>query len=74
VPIVDSKQAIVSKMRIQYALRFAPDKYQTAIAEEIRQMNKLRLEVVRAQQDAENERASFGEEATQDMAISYSWL
>jgi hypothetical protein len=74
VPIVDSKQAIVSKMRIQYALRFAPDKYQTAIAEEIRQMNKLRLEVVRAQQDAENERASFGEESTQDMAISYSWL
>lgn len=74
VPIVDSRNAIVSKMRIAYALRFAPDLYQTCVAEEARQMSKLRLEVVRAQQAIEDQRAEFGAEATQDFAVSFTWL
>jgi hypothetical protein len=74
VPILDSKNAIVSKMRIQYALRFSPEQYQTAVMEEARQMSKLKLEVVRALQGDENERSQWGEEATTDFAIGYSGL
>lgn len=74
VPIVDSLNAIVAKMRILYALRFAPDLYQMCVAEEQRQMGKLKLEVVRQMQSQENQRSAFGEEATADFAVSWSWL
>jgi hypothetical protein len=74
VPILDCKNAIVAKMRIQYALRFAPELYQTAIAEETRLMSKLKLEIVRAMQGQENQREPFGEEATADFAIAWAWL
>ena len=74
VPILDSRNAIVAKMRVQYAMRFAPELYQMAIAEEERQMAKLRLEVVRQLQGNENQRAAFGEEAVQDFAVAFSWL
>jgi hypothetical protein len=74
VPILDSRNAIVAKMRIQYAARFAPEQYQLAVAEETRMMDKLKLEVVRALQGTENQRAAFGDEAVQDFAIAWAWL
>jgi len=74
IPILDSRNAIVAKMLVQYAIRFAPDLYPMAIAEDKRYMDKLTLEVVRALQANENERAPFGDEAVQDFAIAWAWL
>ena len=74
VPILDCRNAIVAKMLILYARRFAPENYQMAIADEARLMSKLRLEVVRGMHDQENERAPFGDEATADFSIAWSWL
>lgn len=74
IPILDSRNAIVAKMLVQYAIRFAPDLYAMAIAEDMRYMDKLKLEVVRALQANENERTPFGDEAVQDFAIAFSWL
>ena len=74
VPILDSKNAIVSKMKLLYAQRFAPDMYPMCVQEEARLMNKLKLEVVRQMQAQENQREPFGDEATADFSISWSWL
>jgi len=74
VPILDSKNAIVAKMLILYARRFAPDLYQMAVAEEARLMAKLKQEVVRQMQANENQRQPFGDEAVQDFAIAWEWL
>ena len=74
VPILDSRNAIVAKMLILYAKRFAPEQYQMAIAEEMRLMDKLKLEVVRQMQGQENQRAEFGNEAVSDFAIAWSSL
>ena len=74
VPIVDSLNAIVAKMLILYAKRFAPGQYQMAIQDEARLMDKLKLEVVRQMQINENQRAEFGGDAVQDFAIAWSWL
>jgi hypothetical protein len=74
VPILDCKNAIVAKMLILYARRFAPEMYQMCVAEEMRLMNKLKLEVVRGMQAQENQRMEFGEEAVADFAIAWAWL
>ncbi len=74
VPILDSKNAIVAKMKLLYAQRFSPAMYPMCIQEESRLMGKLKLEVVRGMQAQENERAPFGSEATADFNISWSWL
>lgn len=74
VPLLDARNAIVSKMMIQYATRFAPEQYQMAVADEDRLMAKIKLEVVRQMQANENERGEFGGEAVQDFAIAWSWL
>jgi len=74
VPILDSKNAIVAKMRVQYAVRFAPELYQTSLAEETRMMAKLKQEVVRQMQANENQRQPFGDEAVQDFAVAWQWL
>lgn len=74
VPILDSRNAIVAKMLILYARRFAPEQYPMAISEEDRLMSKLKLEVIRALQANENQRTEFGAEAVEDFAISWSWL
>jgi hypothetical protein len=74
VPILDSRNAIVSKMLIRYAMRFAPENYQMAIAEEKRLMDKLKLEVVRQMQSQENQRAEWGVQATQDFQSSWNWV
>jgi hypothetical protein len=74
VPILDSRNAIVAKMLILYARRFAPELYQMCVAEEQRLMEKLKLEVVRQMQGQENQRAEFGGDAVQDFAVAFSWL
>ena len=73
-PILDSKNAIVAKMRVQYAVRFAPELYQTSLAEETRMMAKLKQEVLRQMQANENQRQAFGDEAVQDFAVAWQWL
>ena len=74
VPILDSRNAIVAKMKVTYAQRFAPELYPTCVQEETRLMGKLKMEVVRQMQANENERAVFGDEATQDFAVAWNWL
>lgn len=74
VPIVNSSDAIVAKMLVRYAQRFAPEQYAQCVQEEERQMDKLKLEVVRQMQAFENQRAAFGDEAVQDFAVAWAWL
>lgn len=74
VPILDSKNAIVAKMVVAYAERFAPESLATAQARDTFYMGKLKLEVVRQMQGQENQRAAFGEEAVQSMALPWGWL
>ncbi len=71
VPILGSKNAIVAKMLILYAKRFAPELYPMAVQDETRLMSKLKLENVREMQKNENQRKEFGSEATQD--FSEAW-
>lgn len=74
IPILDSRNAIVAKMLVQYAERFAPELVQSATMRSEFYMDKMRLEVVRALQGVENERKPFGDEAVADFAIAWSWL
>lgn len=70
VPILGCKNAVVAKMLVLYARRFAPDQYATAQAEDDKYMGKLRLSIVRQQQWIENMRAQYGDAATAD----FCWL
>lgn len=70
VPIVDCQNAVVAKMLLLYAKRFAPENYAMCVAEDERLMGKMRLEVVRQMQVSENQRIQFGDEAT----AGYGWL
>lgn len=74
VPILDSRNAIMAKMLVHYAGRFAPELMPIAEAAETKYMGKLKLEAIRERQSAENQRAGFGDEAVADFAIAWSWL
>ena len=74
IPILDSRNAIVAKMLVEYAERFAPELVASAQGRETFYMDKLRLEVVRQLQGNENQRAEFGGDAVQDFAIAWAWL
>jgi|SRR6185437_6592441 len=74
VPIVDSRNAIMAKMLVHYAGRFAPELTQVAESAEQKYMGKLRLEAIRARQSQENTRPGFGDEAVADFAVAWSWL
>ena len=74
VPILDSINAIESKMRCRYASRFAPEMKADAVADDAKFTGKLRLESIRERQSAENQRAGFGDEAVADFAIAGNWL
>lgn len=74
VPILNSRNAIVAKMLIRYAMRFSPENYQMMISDEKRQMDKLSLEVVRQMQSQENSRAAFGEQATANFTSTWPWM
>ena len=74
VPIVDSRNAIMAKMLIHYAGRFAPELMPVAEAAEQKYMGKLKLEAIRARQPQENVRPGYGDEAIADFAVAWSWL
>ena len=74
VPIVDSRNAIMAKMLIHYAGRFAPELMPLAESAEQKYMGKLKLEAIRARQSQENMRAPYGDEAVADFAIAWSAL
>ena len=74
VPIVDSRNAIMAKMLIHYAGRFAPELMPVAESAEQKYMGKLKLEAIRARQSQENVRPGFGDEAIADFAVAWSWL
>src|ERR1700744_612723 len=71
VPILDCQNAVVAKMLVLYAKRFAPEQYQMAIAEDTRMIEKLKLEIVRQQQSIENQRTPYGDEAVTDMSAMW---
>jgi hypothetical protein len=71
VPILSCQNAVVSKMLVLYAKRFAPEQYQMAVAEDARFIDKLKLEVVRQQQSIASGPAAFGEEATGSIGAWY---
>lgn len=74
VPILDSRNAIMSKMLIHYAGRFAPELMAVAESAEQKYMGKLKLEAIRERQSAENMRPGYGDEAIADFAVAWSWL
>lgn len=74
VPILDSRNAIMAKMLVHYAGRFAPELMQVAEQAEQKYMGKLRLESIRERQSQENCRPGYGDEAIADFAVSWSWM
>lgn len=74
IPLLNCADALAAKMKVAYAMRFAPGMLQEARNEEQLQMAKLYLETVRQKQGDENEREEWGAAAVQDFAISWSWL
>ena len=74
VPILDSRNAIVAKMLVYYARRFAPELLPVAESAETKYMGRLRLEAIRERQSAESGREPYGDAAVQDFAVAWSWL
>lgn len=70
VPILGCTNAIVAKMLVLYAIRFAPDQLVAAMQADEKYIFKLKLEVTREMQNTEYQRATYGEEAMN----SYGWL
>ena len=69
VPILSCQNAVVAKMLLLYAKRFAPEYYSMCVAEDNRLMGKLQLEVVRQRQTVENQRAEYGSEAFESVGF-----
>ena len=74
VPVLDCQNAIVAKMVVLYAKRFAPEQYQMAVTEDARMIDKLKLEVVRQQQMTDYQRTAYGEEATVSFPAAWTQL
>lgn len=74
VPILDAQNAIAAKMLVKYAMRFAPERYQLALAEEQRLMMKLRLETTRQRQRQVNQRMVYAGDAGSDIVPAATWL
>lgn len=70
IPILSCQNAVVAKMLVLYAKRFAPEQYPMAVQEDERLIGKLKLEVVRELQNTEYQRSEYGTEAFN----SYGWL
>jgi len=70
VPILSCQNAVVAKMLVLYAKRFAPELYPMCVQEDERMIGKLRLEVVRQMQNTENQRIQYGDAAT----TGYGWI
>jgi hypothetical protein len=67
-PILDSEDAIVDRMLVRYARRFAPDQIPAADASSKESIFELQQQVVRAGQRKQNSRRDFGEEAVGNFA------
>jgi hypothetical protein len=74
VPILNCADWVAAKMLKRYALRFAPERLADATQMEREEGDKVKLEVVRDLQKAENQRSEFGNEAVQDFAVAWAWL
>ena len=74
VPIFDCQNAIVDKMCIRYARRFAPEQYEVSVDAEAKSMSKLRLEIVRQMQNTQYQRTPFGEEAVTSFGAGWMAL
>lgn len=68
VPILDSQDAIVDRMLLLYARRFAPERMADAAAASAESIFELRQETVRQAQRSQNRRQDFGDEAVGDFA------
>jgi hypothetical protein len=68
VPILDSEDAIVDRMLVRYARRFAPERLADAQAQSNESIFELKQETVRQAQRKQNRRADWGEEAVGDFA------
>lgn len=74
VPILNCADWVAAKMLKSYARRFAPERIADATQMEREEGDKVKLEVVRDLQKAENQRSEFGGEAVQDFAVAWAWL
>lgn len=68
VPILDSDDAIVDRMLVYYAKRFAPEQKADAMADSAESLKDLQLAISRQKQRRQNQRADFGEEAVGNFA------
>jgi hypothetical protein len=69
VPLFNCTNAIVDKMLVDYATRFAPDQYPTAKDRAAGSLNRFQMEIVRSNQRKENARQDFGTDAV----TSFNW-
>jgi hypothetical protein len=68
VPIIDAQDAIVDRMLVYYARRFAPDQAPAADFSSKESIFELQQETVRQAQRKQHRRADFGEEAVGNFA------
>lgn len=68
VPVIDSEDAIVDRMLVRYARRFAPDQLADAKQASDESIFELQQEIVRQKQRYENARREFGEAAVGSFA------
>jgi hypothetical protein len=68
VPILDCEDAIVDRMLVRYARRFAPDQLADAKAASAESIFELERMVVRQSQRKQNRRRDFGEDAVGNFA------
>jgi len=69
VPILDSGDAIVDRMLVYYAKRFAPEQKADAMADSAESLQDLKTAIVRQSQREQNARRDFGEEAVANFAM-----
>jgi hypothetical protein len=70
IPILDCTNAVVDKMAVRYARRFAPDVYQVSVDAADKSLFKLKLEVTRNMQSTEYQRITYGDEALNSIVTS----
>lgn len=67
-PVMDSANAVVDKMLVLYARRFAPDQYMTAKDAAAESLGDLKQEIVRRKQTIEFSRQDFGGDISSSLA------
>ena len=74
IPILDCQNAIVDKMCLRYARRFAPEQYPVSKDAAADSLSKLRLEIVRQMQNTQYQRDPYGDEAVSSFGASWMAL